>query len=388
VNILLVHNFYLEAGGEDAVYRNEAALLESRGHRVFRFERDNHAVAGMGRLALAASTVWNRHSHRAIADLVRRERIDLVHIHNTLPLVSPAAYYAARAGGAAVVQTLHNYRLFCVNAKLYRDDAPCEKCLGRALPWPGVRHRCYRDSRAASAGVAAMLAVHRGLGTWAGRVDRYIALTEFARRTFVAGGIPEGLIAVKPNFVEAPVVPPAGGGGRRGFLFVGRLVAEKGVPELLRAANDTGISLRLAGAGPLEAQARERRCVVLGHLSKEKVYQEMRHAVALVAPSNWYETFGLVVVEAFANGLPAIVSRGGAMEEIVEDGVTGLLVAPGDAAGLAAKMAWAAARPEAMAEMGRNARHTYEARYTPERNYAMLMKIYEDAIRTRRSEGR
>lgn len=387
LSIVLVHNYYQQPGGEDHAFRAEAAMLESRGHHVSRFTLHNDAVRHMHPLALAAGTVWRPSVARELRALFRRVRPDLAHFHNTFPLVSPAAYYAAARAGIPVVQTLHNYRLLCVNALLFRDGGVCEDCLGKAVPWPGVRHACYRHSRAASGVTAAMLTMHRGLGTWKRRVDRYIAETGFARDRFVAGGLPAEKIAVKPNFVVDPgAVQP--GTARRGALFVGRLSEEKGLATLVAAWRNLDLPLELVGGGPLAEWLRREApssIRLLGAQDRDAVTAAMRRAAVLVVPSVWYETFGIVLVEAFANALPVIASRLGAMAELVDEGETGLLFAPGDPEDLAAKLRWAQEHPDAMRRMGARARRVYEQNYTPEVNYRQLMSIYDEAVEESRS---
>ena len=229
----------------------ETALLESYGHRVVRYITHNDRVAELNSVTLAGKTVWNSSAYRELRNLIHLEQPDVAHFHNTFPLVSPAGYYAARAEGVPVVQTLHNYRLLCPNALFFRDGGVCEDCKSKAITWPGVVHKCYRGSRAASGVVTAMLTTHRALRTWRKKVDVYIALTEFARRKFIEGGLPAGKIIVKPNFVYPD---PGPGEGEGGFaLFVGRLSFEKGVGTLLAAWEhlDRRIPLKIVGDGPL-----------------------------------------------------------------------------------------------------------------------------------------
>ena len=164
--VAVIHNRYQQPGGEDGVFAGETDLLERQGHEVVRYVLDNQAIDGMGRLALARATVWNGDAYAGLRRLFASYRPDVAHFHNTFPLVSPAGYYAARREGVAVVQTLHNFRLACPNALFFRDGHVCEDCSGKAVAWPGVLHACYRGSRAASGMTAAMLAVHRALGTW------------------------------------------------------------------------------------------------------------------------------------------------------------------------------------------------------------------------------
>jgi glycosyltransferase involved in cell wall biosynthesis len=383
VRILLVHNSYRQPGGEDQVFEAEAALLEEHGHQVFRLTKHNGDISELGALSLAIATVWNRDAYREVRGLVQRHKVSVVHFHNTLPLISPAGYYAAQTSGAAVVQTLHNYRLLCAGATLYRDNSVCEDCVGGAVPWRGVLRRCYRNSVLASGGVAAMLGVHRLSGTWTNKVTRYIALTEFARKKFVEGGIPEHMISVKPNFVAKP---SAGGRAddraRSGFLYVGRLAQVKGVASLVEAARRADVGLRIVGDGPLAVGGLPDKVVALGQQDKERIFQEMRSSAALVLPSLWYEGFPMVVAEAFAQGLPVIASDIGGLPEIIEPGVTGLLFPPGDAEALAGRLSWAATHLDAMREMGRNAYRAYVAKYSPEQNIQALISIYEQALST------
>lgn len=342
------------------------------------------------KLTLGLRTVWAWDSYRELQLLLQRERPDLAHFHNILPLISPAAYYACRKAEVPAVQTLHNYRLLCPAANFYRDHHPCEDCLGKTLPWPGVLHACYQSSRAASGSVAAMLTVHRARSTWKQCVDVYIALTEFARRKFIQGGLPREKIVIKPNFVYAD--PGARTGRGEYALFVGRLSEEKGLRTLLSAWErlHSAIPLDIVGEGPLraelEAEASRRGLSSIsfkGRLPHDETLKAMKCARFLIVPSECYENFPMTIVEAFSCGVPAVTSRQGAVEEIVEDGRTGFHFRPGDAADLAEKVEWAWADPAKIEEMGRAARAEYEAKYTAQRNYQMLMDIYQRVLRPR-----
>ncbi len=385
MKILAVHNRYQRPGGEDQVFVDETALLETRNHRVLRYEVHNDQVKQVNRLILAKDTVWNTSAYRELGALIRRERPDVVHFHNTLPLVSPAGYYAARAEGVPVIQTLHNYRLLCPVALFYRDGRVCEDCMGKAVPWPGVVHRCYRGSRTASGVIATMLTVHRALRTWTEMVDVYVALTEFARNKFIEGGLPAGKIVVKPNFVAPDPGRGQGGGGYA--LFVGRLAPEKGTETMLAAWDRLGtrIPLKIVGDGPLrdrvvEAAARQSNVEWLGHRPVEDVHALMGKADMLVFPSQWYETFGRVAAEAFAAGTPVIAANIGAVAELVEHGRTGLKFRPGDPEDLVTQVEWALSHSAELRSMREEVRAEFEAKYTAERNYRALMEIYEAAL--------
>lgn len=385
MKVLLCHNYYQHAGGEDESFAAEARLLESRGHAVIRYELDNAAIRQMRGWSVAARTLWSRASHRELCDLIRRERPRVMHCTNTFPLISPAAYSAARREGVAVVQSLRNYRLLCPNALFLRDGRPCEDCLGKRVAWPGVRHACYRDSRAATAVVAAMQTVHRGLGTWRRMVDMYFAPSEFTRQKHLAAGFPPDRVAVKPDFLDND---PGVGAGRGGYaIFVGRLSAEKGLDTLLDAWKIIGprLPLKIVGDGPLaprirEAAARQEGVELLGRRPLDEVLALVGEAVCLVAPSRCYETFGRTIVEAYAKGTPAIMARQGAMAELADERRAGLAFEPGDAGDLAARVHWLLDHAADHPALRAAARARYERGYTAEANYTMLMEIYRRAI--------
>jgi glycosyltransferase involved in cell wall biosynthesis len=383
--VMMVHNAYQQAGGEDGVVAAESKLLRDHGHEVIELRRDNQEITAMGKPRLAADTLWSVSAHDQALTILRTHRPNVVHVHNTFPLISPSLYWACAKVGVPVVQTLHNFRLACPQAMFLRDGKVCESCLGK-MPWPALVHGCYRGSRAQTAVLFGMLAVHRAAGTYERKVSRYIALSEFCRDKFIQAGLPSRRIVVKPNFVDKQLSEEVH--ARRGVLFVGRLSLEKGIDVLSEAWHAcSGMSLRVAGTGEAGASLQAREGIaMLGKQTAAQVQQEMTAAAALVMPSIWFENFPLTLVEAFACGLPVIASRIGALAELVEHGVTGLLFSPGNSAELAQTMQWATAHPHEMAAMGRNARALYERCYTPEINHRQLVDIYQSAIAEVQSE--
>jgi glycosyltransferase involved in cell wall biosynthesis len=385
MNILVAHNYYKLAGGEDQCVAAEVAMLRAHGHHVTQYCLSNDATDGLGRLKLASRTIWSRPAFQDVRRLIRVHRPQVVHFHNTLPLISPAAYYAAHAEGVPVVQTLHNFRLVCVNPNLFRDGKPCEDCLGKMTPWRGVVHNCYRDSRAASAAVAAMVAAHWLFGTWRNAVDAYIALSEFSRRKFIEGGLPANKIAIKSNFVYPE---PRTGDGNGGYaLYVGRLSVEKGLQTLLKAWQSLkeAVPLKIAGDGPLaplvqEAAARNPAIQWLRDVSHEKVYDLIGAAAFLILPSQCYENAPRVLVEAFAKGTPVVASKLGAMAETIDVGRNGLLFAPGNPEDLTTKARSLFADLPTLKRMRRIARETFDQNFTAEVNHEALMAIYTSAM--------
>lgn len=385
MRVLHVHNFYQSPGGEDQCFAATGAMLENYGHEVVRFTLRNDVIDDMGRLAAARKAVWNGAVHSELRRLIRASRPDVAHFENTFPLISPAAYYACHAERVPVVQTLHNFRLACPSAIFYRNGGVCEKCLGKKIAWPSILHRCYRNSRLGSAVVAAMLAGHRAIGTWAEQVDAYIALNDFARAKLIEAGFDEDKIYVSPNFLSSTPDPGDGAGGYA--LFAGRLTPEKGIRTLLSAweALGTQLPLKILGDGPesdhvAEASARRPNIEWLGWRTVEEVVTLVGGAKFIVLPSAWYEVFNRILLEGFAKGTPIIASRLGSMQAIIEHQRTGLLFAPNDPADLVRQVRWLLSRsPEAYAEMRVAARREFEDHYTATVCHDRLLRIYDAA---------
>lgn len=392
--ILVVHERYRQRGGEDAVFEAEADLLERHGHRIERLVADNTGIpdrpSARQAMQLAVGTVWSPEGARRVRRATLKFRPEVVHVHNTFPLLSPAVHAAAHAAGAATVQTLHNYRLTCPAAILFRDGRYCDDCVGRPVPWPGVVHGCYQGSRVRTVAVAALIAVHRARGTWRRDVDRIIALSDFQLGVLLRAGLDPARVVVKPNFVDDPGEVGSHAGA---FLFAGRLSAEKGVAVLLDAwATGIPVACRVVGDGPLEDAVRRASAASaiepLGRLANRAVLAEMRDARALILPSVTPEgALPLVAIEAFACGLPVIASRIGNMAEAIRDRETGLMFEPGDARGLADAVRVAIEDPDALRAMGRAARQEYLDRFAPDRSYEALLRVYGEAIAVRRAAG-
>jgi glycosyltransferase involved in cell wall biosynthesis len=384
MRILTVHNNYRLPGGEEQIFAAEAALLEAHGHDVFRYTLDNDDISTVNPFQLAKNTLWNSTVYRDLRSLIRHKQPQVAHFHNTFPLISPAAYYAARDEGVAVIQTLHNYRLLCPNALFFREGRVCEDCLGRVLPLPGIVHGCYRGNRRDSAMVAATISFHTLLGTWTKAVDKFIAISQFAMDKFIQGGLPAEKLVLKPNFLHLPPAPGAGNGGYA--VYVGRLSIEKGLGVLLAAWRqlDLQFPLKILGDGPMAnvvTQAAQEMPAIewLGRKPSPEVYDIVGNAAFLVFPSEWYETFGQVAIEAFAKGTPVVASDIGAIPELV-NARSGLLFRPGDPTDLAAKVNLLLAHPQELAQLRLTARAEFESKYTADDNYQQLMAIYQSAI--------
>lgn len=381
MRIYSVHNEYQIRGGEEECQKAENELLQSMGHHVDTYNQHNNRIAELGKLKATINTVWSSESYQAVKSQIREAKYDVMHVHNFFPLISPSIYYAAASEKVPIVQTLHNYRLLCPNGLFFREGRVCEDCLGKSIPLPGIQNGCYRESKATSAVVAAMLTIHHQMQTWSKMVDCYIALTEFARQKFIEGGLPAEKIVVKPNFIPDPGV----GEGKGGYaLYVGRLSVEKGLDTLLAAWQLIGgkMPLKIIGDGQLASnveQAVKQLSNVewLGRKPLAEVYSLIGDATVLIFPSKWYETFGRVAIEAFAKGTPVIAANIGAIAELIDDGRTGIHFRPGDAQNLAQKIEWVMSHPRELAQMRCEARAEFEQKFTAKENYKQLINIYK-----------
>jgi glycosyltransferase involved in cell wall biosynthesis len=391
MKVLVVHNRYRSAqpSGENNVVDREVALLRDAGHEVALFERRSDDIAGRslpGRLAVPLLVPWNPAVRAELAARLRADRPDVVHVHNTFPLLSPSVLAGCADAGVPAVATLHNYTQVCPPGTLHRDGRVCTECVG-AAPLPAVRHGCYRGSRLATLPVAVGLAANRH--RWWSGVVRFFCVSAAQRDVLVRAGMPADRMAVKHNFVPDHGVRRAGTGEH--VLYLGRLAEEKGVRLLmaawdqLAATGGLGMPLALAGAGPLEADvarwAAGRDDVRhLGLRDADGCRDLLARSAAVVAPSTWLEAFGLVVVEAMAAGVPAVAAGHGALTELVEDGVTGLRHVPGDPDSLATCLRRVVAAPARNREMGEAARRRYERDFTPAVGLDRLLAGYRAAV--------
>lgn len=386
MKILQVHNYYQYSGGEDVVLKNEFDLLTSYGNEVIQYTKTNKEINDYSLIQKANlffEISYSKQTYRDVSDLIKRHRPDICHVHNIIPLISPSVYYACSDNDVPVIQTLHNYRLLCSNAYLFRNGKICEECIGKRL-YNSVKYGCYRNSKLQTFLLAKILENNKKWETWNTKIDKYIVITEFAKNKFIEGGLPKDKLTVKPNFLFKD--PGFRYEIQENFLFMGRLDVTKGIHILLAALKDINknIKILVAGDGPLKSEIENvKEIKYLGFHPIDDLIKIIQSSIALIFPSIWYECFPMSILEAFACGKPVIASNIGAMAELIQDGKTGLLFELGNSYDLAQKINWAFTHKEEMRWMGMNARKEYEEKYTPEKNYKILIDIYEDAIRNR-----
>lgn len=392
MKVMSVHSRYRSSApsGENRVVDQESAALAELGHEVVRFERRSDDIASWPKArqaALPAMVVWNAGAHRDLAAALRAQRPDVVHLHNTFPLLSAAVLYACRAERVPVVATIHNYKLVCASGDFFRAAEPCHDCApGR--PLPAVLHGCYRGSRAATAPVGLSSAIHGS--AWRSLVAGYIFISKSQSDLLSGFGFPPDRVFIRHNMVPTREVPSAG--RQDTVVYAGRLDAAKGLPVLMRAwdryqeaPGHPGLRLVIAGSGPLDQDvagwAAARPSVQLaGQLDAAGCAQVMAAARAVILPSAWEETFGLAAVEAMALGVPPVAAAHGSFPELIADGANGVLFRPRDHEDLARVLVDIGSHPDRYAEYGKQARKAYEQQFDPAASMRKLIEIYQYAM--------
>lgn len=385
MKVLMIHNKYQIPGGEGKTFERESGLLERFDHQVYRYVRESNEISkSISKLEVGVRVIWSQKDYLRVSQIIKEFNPDIIHVYNFFPLISPSVYYSAKKR-VPIIQTLQNYRFWCLNGYFIRDQLPCELCLNKPIALPGIAYKCYRDSLLESSAVAVMQSFHNILGTWRNRVDRYIVTTEFFRQKAIQGGLPSHKLSVKPNFVDPD---PGRETDKKDFVvFVGRLFPEKGIGMLLKAwMNYPDLPpIKLIGQGPMESDVRQVESQIsnleyLGQLSSPEVYEWMGKAKALVFPSQWYEGLPLTIVESFAKGTPVIASRLGAMESLILHQYNGLHFEAGNIEDMISQIRWMNQHPGEWLQMQRNGRQYFESQFTAEKNYHSLIEIYQKAI--------
>lgn len=382
MKIIQAHNYYQIKGGEDTVVAAEKALLEENGHTVITYYKRNAEIntySTFEKLQLIKRTRWSKKTDTEFSALIEKEKPDICHVHNFLPLISPAIFHACQAQNIPVVMTLHNYRLICTNGLFLRNEEVCELCLGKSAR-QSIAKKCYRNSYVQTYAVAQMLEKHKKMGTWQDKIDQYICLTEFAKSKFEAHGLPSSKLTVKPNFIpQLNVNKPTQSDNY--FIYVGRLTKSKGVHLFQELASSLKIPLKLVGEGDLTESLKNIDNIdLLGKQSSEKTLELIAGAKALILPSLWYEGMPMTILEAFALKTPVITSKIGAMESMIQHGKNGLLFQPGSVPELIENLNFARQSVDKMNAIAEAAYADYDQLYSPAANYKQLMAIYTSTI--------
>ncbi len=385
LRIIICHNYYQQRGGEDVVVEAEVELLRSKGHQVELVTVHNNTLKNVFSKFGALLTFHHSPYYKTLlCKKIKQFKPDLVHIHNTFPLLTPSILDACNDLSIPVICTLHNYRLITPSAIFSWTDSVDSIALGKSA-FSHIVKRSYRDSYIATAIVAWLIEFHKKKQTWHNKVDRFICLSQSSKAIFCHAGFRSDKISVKPNFSPQPLIDglfsPADK-QLKYLLFVGRLSKEKGLETLLSAARLIYAPLKIIGGESriFKAENDNPKVTFLGELTRSGVQKKLRGASALIVPSECYETFGMVAIEAFSLGIPVICSKLGALADIVQDGYTGLHFKPANPGDLAEKINYLLSNDKLLNKMSINARREYLTKYTPEVNYHQLITIYNQTI--------
>lgn len=384
-NVLLVHNRYRIPGGEDIVVKNEKRMLESHGHKVVTYIKNNDDVKDKGffsKIHLALNAIFSVNSYIEICRIIEKEKIDVIHVHNTVAIVSPAVYIAGINMGVPVIQTVHNFRLVCPNGVCYIKDHVCERCLEHGLK-ASLLYNCYRNSKLQTLVCALTIKVQRMLLTY--RYLYYICLTEFNKEKLLAvKQIKEKNIYIKPNFTTIDTNIVDYDSRKRQIVYAGRLEKIKGLEILLQAWMKLGNQapkLIICGSGELEQWCSEyiannemTNVEMLGQIENSEAKKLIGESLAMIYPTQWYEGFPMAIAEAFTMGTPIIASDIGNVGSLIIDNVTGIKFKSNSVVGLANAVEKFMENPVRLPE-------EYYSKYSEEKNYSMLKSIYEDVRR-------
>lgn len=382
MRVLLVHNEYLQKGGEDTVVANEIEMLKSNGNEVLLYQVSNKVIKSpIKKIKTFFDSTYSYSSRKNIKKTISKFKPDIIHVHNFFPLISASVYDAAHQCKTPIIQTLHNYRIICASGLLLRNGHICEKCIQGCFTH-SIIHKCYRQSYIGSASIAVMNFFHKNRNTWNKRIDKIICLTEFAKNKFEQSGLDPAIIAVKPNFINKPILIESDFERENIGLFVGRLSHEKGIENLIKIHDEIEGRIYIVGDGPLLKKIKGfDKFIVLGRKTQQEVNEIMSKVSFLILPSIWYEGFPMTIVEAFSNKLPVISCKLGAMDEVIKDNYSGIHFPENNLGEMVKKINWAFSNFYEIRKMGENAYKEYNTKYTAVVNYELLMSIYKNAIK-------
>lgn len=387
MNILLIHNYYQQRGGEDTVFDNELALLQNSEHSVETLTFHNDELKQLSKQQAGIKLFNNKQAAEQLEEKIKAFSPDIIHIHNFFPLASPAIYKTAGQFNIPVVQTLHNFRLICSNALLFKNGQVCESCINKTLPLNGIINKCYRDSSLQTLALTTMVKANQFNNTWHNDISKYIALTEFAKQKFNKANLklPLEKMVTKPNFTFDSGI---GDYNQREnyILFIGRLSVEKDIPTLLEAFKNTETPLKIIGDGPFRtmveaATSKHKNIEYLGYQNKEQVMTYLKKSRAFILPSTCYEGCPMTILESLSTGTPVLVSKTGGLAEFVQHKINGLHFTPGNAQELQAQVNTISYDNDLHLKLSFQARESYLKHYTPEQHLKSIIEIYHSVLR-------
>ncbi|HEY3291252.1 MAG TPA: glycosyltransferase family 4 protein [Anaerolineae bacterium] len=406
-SILAINKFYYQFGGVENYHFRMMELLTKHGHRVVPFgmqhpgnpptewsrffvsEVDYDDASPLSRLRSAGRALYSFEARRKLRELITETHPQIAHLHHIYHQISTSVLYELRDQGIPIVQTVHDYKMVCPNAKLYvpRTQEVCFRCKGHHY-LNAIGQNCGSYGIGSSIQIAFLAYAEQVLQPYQRMVSKFISLSTFLKDKLVESGIDGNKITVIPNFIDASLYAPQFHGDY--VLYVGRLESYKGVQVFIEAARHLPhIQFKVIGTGTYEAALREQAAretpnvEFMGRQDHTVVRQMLTHCLCLVAPSIWYDIAPVVTLEAYASGKPVIVSNMGGLPEPVQDGVTGFLVPPGSWEAIAEYVTRLSGNAALAEQMGRAGLAYVQDNHSPGRFYERLMAVYgELPVRT------
>ncbi len=404
MKVLLVNKFLYNKGGDAICTLNTGELLLSNGHKVIYWGMDHpsnpdyphkeffvshvdlNKPGSIGRrINITTNILYSFEARDKIERLVRLEKPDIVHLNNIVHQISPSILQVFRKYRIPVVMTLHDYKMVCASYLMINHGNICEACKN------GKYHKCFlkkcvKNSRVKSfVNMVEMYLHHRILHIY-DSIDVFISPSLFLKKKLEDMGFNRKIIHL-PNFVEDNGATLPHKTRANTVLYFGRLSSEKGIKTLIKAVRGMDIELRILGVGPFENTLKryvktERICNVffIGYKTGNELTTEIRNALVVVVPSEWYENNPRTVLEAFSLGTPVIGARIGGIPELIKNGQNGLTFEVANSVDLREKLQYVLGNPDRIVDMGKNARRFVEEKFNPEKHYNDLIKIYEMAI--------
>lgn len=380
LKILLIHNFYRTAGGEENYLESLSKLLGDNNHKVLVYSKSNKIIPkGFSpRVKIALAMFWNQEVYKELSKVIQKFKPDVAHFSNIYPLISPTAYYACKKAGVPIIQSIHNFRYMFPKSLLIRRGAICPYCLEKRFVYPAFIHRCYGEPLFYTAAFSLSHTFHYLIGSFA-KVNKFIFPSRFARNYYLKySGIPKKKTVFLPNFIWEEKLK-----NRRKenyFLFAGRLSKEKGILGLLGTfSSNPQINLYVAGDGLLKREVNSfsgyKNIKILGSVSRRRVLELMQGALATLIPSLCWEVFPSVLIESFLAATPVVVPNLGVFKETVREGETGFFFKANDFSDLGDKLT-NIKKSKRLKQMGLKCRREYSEKYTRDIYYRKLISVY------------
>ncbi|MBC9825914.1 glycosyltransferase family 4 protein [Carnobacterium inhibens] len=384
--ILLAHNYYKLNGGEDTVFKNEKEMLIEQGHKVVTYSRSNIEINNfsiLGKLLFPLNSIFSLKTYKDVTKIIQKEKVDIVHVHNTWPLISPSIFYAASHIKIPIVQTIHNFRMICPGATLYYNGKINEDALNEGL-WAVTKQKVYKNSLFQTLISALTLKVHRIMGTY--KLVNFIFLTDFNKGKHLELNkdkliLNRNMCFVKPNFSNSDneIIPFSD--RKDQYIYVGRLDVIKGIKFLVKSwRNVKNSKLIICGSGPEEKWIKEyitdnklENIILKGNIDNKAAIEYISESKALILPTKWYEGFPMTILEAYSCGTPVIGSNIGNVGNIILNNYTGKTIKPNSTSDLLASL-------NMTNEIATNCTEIYNKLYTKEKNYKQLIDIYTQCI--------